>query len=68
MMPTHHKYYMGNKTGELHVGRDTQHARDMIKPERTGPLQRARHLFEDNIKRVHKKLDIRMQADFIDLV
>ena len=68
MTNTYQKYYMCNKTDELPVDRDTQHARDMIKPEQTGPLRRARHLFEDNIKRAHKKLDMRLQADLIDLV
>lgn len=68
MMSTHQKYYMDNKTGEQHVDRDKQHARDMMKPERTGPLRRAKHLFEDNIKRACKKLDIRMQVDLINLV
>jgi hypothetical protein len=60
IMPTHQEYYMGNRTDKMHVDRDRCHARDMMKPERTGSLRRERHLFEDKIKRARKKLDTRM--------
>ena len=55
MMSTHQKDYKGNKTDELYMDTDMQHARDVIKPERKGPLRRARHLFEDYIKRDRKQ-------------